>query len=182
MNISHIVSENKQFEYSIFGVSLICEYPLQNNCILQNEIGETVESDKVVNFSRIEKSPFPVDWETGELKHSRKYTSEQGEVWNRFYHFNNFDLLMFGWGADFYIYENQITCHLPDTRNEELMELFLLGPVLAFWLEKQGRLVLHPLRSCCWGLWGGCIPSSQRTWEEYTSIWIFKRWGCLTNR
>lgn len=45
--------------------------------------------------------------------------------------------------ADFYLRPDRIVCHLPDTRYRYLVEIQLLGVVLACWLEWRGVPALH---------------------------------------
>jgi hypothetical protein len=45
--------------------------------------------------------------------------------------------------ADFYCFKDRIICHLLDPACSELIEIFFLGEVLSFWLERQGVPALH---------------------------------------
>lgn len=45
--------------------------------------------------------------------------------------------------ADFYLWPDKIVCHLPEPRHRYLVEIQLLGVVLACWLEWRGVPALH---------------------------------------
>lgn len=56
------------------------------------------------------------------------------------------DLMRFIGTADFYIRPRRITCHLQapgHADQKRIVETLLLGTVLAWWLERAGRIVLH---------------------------------------
>lgn len=45
--------------------------------------------------------------------------------------------------ADFYLYQNRIVGHLLDSERAYMIEILLLGTVLAYWLERRGVVALH---------------------------------------
>lgn len=53
------------------------------------------------------------------------------------------ELLRFDGALDFYLGEAAIHCHLRDPDCRHLVELRLLGPVLAYWLERRSICALH---------------------------------------
>ncbi len=53
------------------------------------------------------------------------------------------DLLRFTGVGDFHLSDGRIDCHLRDPRHAFVVELRLLGPVLAYWLERAGLPALH---------------------------------------
>jgi hypothetical protein len=60
----------------------------------------------------------------------------------RLYHLPECEMLSFP-GADFCLWPDRIVCHLPDAARHHLVETYLLGPVLCYWLERQNIPVLH---------------------------------------
>lgn len=62
---------------------------------------------------------------------------------NALYRLDEGYALRFAGIADFYIGRRHITCHLRDAAYSDVVEIYLLGTVLAFWLEWQGRVALH---------------------------------------
>jgi len=66
-----------------------------------------------------------------------------GESVSHLYRALGFDVLREPRMLDFYFWPDRITCHLLDPRYRFLIELRLLGPVLAHWLENRGIPALH---------------------------------------
>jgi hypothetical protein len=97
----------------------------------------------VVDFACDQLPPFPVDLETGKLVYSLRYHTADAEMEDKLFRFGDYFVHRYGWGADFYIGHNHIDCHLRNPANQELVEFYLLGPELAFWLEWQGVPALH---------------------------------------
>lgn len=56
---------------------------------------------------------------------------------------NGCDVLRFATVADFYVCSTEVTCHLLDENDYPSAELYLLGPVLSYWLERQGIPTFH---------------------------------------
>src|SRR5665811_1255218 len=55
-----------------------------------------------------------------------------------FHAFQEFDVVRFRAIADYYVWPHRIICHLRDSSLAWLIEIQLLGMVLALWLEKRG--------------------------------------------
>ena len=67
----------------------------------------------------------------------------QGESLTYLFRRPGCDLLRFSEVADFHLADDRVDCHLLDPRYEFLVELRLLGPVLAYWLERRALPALH---------------------------------------
>jgi hypothetical protein len=52
-------------------------------------------------------------------------------------------VIRFANAADFYVAERSITCHLKDPTRRRAVEAWLLGPVMALWLERASVLALQ---------------------------------------
>jgi hypothetical protein len=59
------------------------------------------------------------------------------------YPFDQGEVLHFAGIADFYLWPDRIVCHLLAPAQQHLVEVLLLGVVLARWLERQGMPPLH---------------------------------------
>jgi hypothetical protein len=129
--------------YQIFGLDLISEYKFVSKMYRNADKSSSEDFSSRVFFTCSQFSPFSVDWENGELIYYWGYSTAEGVQWNKLYHFDTFDVFQFAWGADFYISTNHIDCHLRDPARRSLVELHLVGLVLAFWLERQGFPALH---------------------------------------
>jgi hypothetical protein len=53
------------------------------------------------------------------------------------------EILSFPQVSNFYLWPDRIVCHLLAPELRHVVELNLLGPVFAYWLERRGCLVLH---------------------------------------
>lgn len=59
------------------------------------------------------------------------------------YRQDGYDVLRYTDVADYYLWSNEIVCHLLDPAYEHLVEIRLLGSTFSLWLELQGIPVLH---------------------------------------
>jgi hypothetical protein len=128
--------------YLLFGLSLISDFPFIRKL---NTSTDKPDPSRLmpVYFACNNIPPFPVIWEEGNVVYSQRYRSANGESWDKLYHFADYDVICFAGGMDFYLHDNNIDCHIGNSTNQGLVELYLLGAVLAFWLEKQGIPTLH---------------------------------------
>ena len=89
-----------------------------------------------LSFSLVCSKPDHVNW--GDVK---PVTSRPGVL--SLYCYADYDVFHFDEIADFYIYSEQIICHLIDATSEYQVEVMLLGVVFSYWLEKRGIRALH---------------------------------------
>jgi hypothetical protein len=66
-----------------------------------------------------------------------------GDSLARLYRLADGELMRFGDALDFHLSGDRIDCRLNDPARRELVEIRLLGPVLAYWLERAGIPALH---------------------------------------
>jgi hypothetical protein len=59
------------------------------------------------------------------------------------YRTSEVDVLAYTAVGDFYLWPDRIVCHQRVSNSDGPLELYLLGLVLCFWLERHGRRVLH---------------------------------------
>lgn len=90
----------------------------------------------------VTRSPPPAGGEAGALVYTSPRRLPDGTSGCTLYRLPGCERLSFP-GADFWLWPDQIVCHLPDATLRHLVETYLLGPVFAYWLERQGRPVLH---------------------------------------
>jgi hypothetical protein len=96
-----------------------------------------------LTFTCSDQPPLSMDWEQATLLYSAPHRTESDESTVRLYRLNGCDALRFAGVADFYLWSDRIVCHLLDPAHDYLVEIQLLGPVLSFWLERQGIPALH---------------------------------------
>jgi hypothetical protein len=68
---------------------------------------------------------------------------EAGDSLSRLYRLPQCELLRFGEVLDFYLGADRIDCHLRQPGGRQMIEIRLLGAVLAYWLERMGIRALH---------------------------------------
>jgi hypothetical protein len=129
--------------YQFYGLNLISNYPFVGELNIRGDALDMDELSSPVCFACDDLPPFPVNWEEGKVVYSQKYCNIDGEAWDKLYHFYSYDVFRFAWGADFYLGSDRIDCHLHNSSYRSWVELYLLGAVLAFWLERQGFPALH---------------------------------------
>ena len=129
--------------YRIFGLDLISAYPFSGILYRRADKPDPDQLSASVYFACAQIPPFPVDWEKHNLVYFQGYRTPGGLRWDKLYHFEAYDVFRFSWGADYYLSHNRIDCHLYDLTYKSSVELFLMGIVLAFWLEREGYPALH---------------------------------------
>lgn len=107
------------------------------------EVSRREEPCREVTFTCGERPPPAVDPAGGERLFASRLRNAEGESVSYLDGLGGAFRLRLTGGADFYLLRRRIHCHLwrPDAR--PLVELGLLGTVLAFWLERSGRPALH---------------------------------------
>ena len=127
----------------VFGILLTSRYPLAGLTANTPTDGLEDEHAPRLHFECHSQPPFQVDWAEGRPAYVHVYQTEDGEKKTAIYRFADFDLLHLPDFADFYIGRERIDCHLLDESASAWVEIYLLGTILAFWLERAGMPVLH---------------------------------------
>lgn len=122
--------------YRLFGLSLASDFPF--TCVLPTTTGPadlsfTCQLTPPQHLDRLPSSPA----------YRHPYRNAEGESLFTWYRLNDYDVLRFTGVADFYLWPKRIVCQVLDFGLNYQVELYFLGPVLAFWLERQGVAVLH---------------------------------------
>ena len=130
-------------EYQLFGIDLVSDYPFRSSLFIKKGKSDSIGPAQVVFFSCSQSAPFPADQQLRDLFYSPGCDAADMERENEIYQLGAYDVIRLGWGADFYLRSNQIDCHLHNPAGQALVEPYLLGTVLAFWLEREGFPALH---------------------------------------
>lgn len=120
--------------YRLFGLTLGSDFPFESR--LQH-----TDSPPELAF-RCSRSA-PVEARLNELVYESPAKDESGGSLACLYRQPGAEILRFGELLDFYLFEDLIHCHLRDAAGRHLVELRLLGSVLAYWLESRGVCALH---------------------------------------
>jgi hypothetical protein len=120
---------------------------LQTNFHFANRLQSISANQKSVNptvaFTLTDSAPVTLDWEQLIPAFVSDRIVETGESVLTLYTHKEYDILRFTNIADFYIWPERIIAHSLNPDYTYLLEIRLLGTVLAFWLERRGMLALH---------------------------------------
>lgn len=123
-----------QRKHRLFGLTLESDFPFATRL----EPGEGL-ADLVFRVSTEPPSEPP----SGAPAYESPLLDEAGDSLSRLYRADSAEVLRFGEDLDFYLSSGRIDCHLRRPSARELIEIRLLGAVLAYWLEASGILALH---------------------------------------
>jgi hypothetical protein len=99
-------------------------------------------ADADVVFRRTDAAPEGVDWSTADVldEQGRRADGVPEFVFARL---GDVDAVRIPGAVDYYLRDDEIVCHLVDERHAYLVEIALLGMVMALWLERRGTATLH---------------------------------------
>jgi hypothetical protein len=122
----------------LYGFHLASDFPLANGC------GDGSSRDSPdLTFSVRRLAPAPPLWQQSPPVYASPWQTEDGESASLLYRTPGFEVLRFPGLFDFYLWADRIVCHLLDPSSHLLVEIRLLGPVFAYWLERRGMPALH---------------------------------------
>jgi len=122
--------------YRLFGFTLASDFHFANRLTPGAGVPD-------LTFTCVPAAPLPGGWEQAAPAYISPYRTEDGQIILYLYRQATCDVLCFTRVADFYLWPDRIVCHLLDPAYDYLVEIRLLGPVLSFWLERQGIPALH---------------------------------------
>ena len=118
-----------------YSLTLVVDFPLRTRL--------PGSSDPVdLTVSRVEK-PSLSGWEHQTPTFVSPVRMEDGRSTILLYRMGDVDVLRCTGVADFYVWEDRIDCSPLDPALGFAIEIFLLGIVLAYWLERRGSPMLH---------------------------------------
>ena len=129
-------SDNKWPKYHIYGLTLTSNYPFANRLLPSAD-------DPDLRFTCVMEPPISGGLRQSAPSFASSSCTKDGKSLIYLYQNTNYDVLRFTDIADFYLWPERIVCHLLDQAYDYAVEIYLLGMVLSFWLERQGILVLH---------------------------------------
>jgi hypothetical protein len=122
--------------HRVFGLRLDSDYPFASRLAKGSGTPH-------LTFSCVDQPPLDLDREQIEPSYASPPRTGEGEGNTLLYRLGACDILRFSGVADFFLWSDRIDCHILDPAYGFLVELRLLGPVLAYWLERQGIITLH---------------------------------------
>jgi hypothetical protein len=137
--------------YTVFGIVLESNFPFVNPLVrLKKEedncskpVAQEPASTVSLSFVCSDKAPTRVDWGGLTTQFISQQKTDEGESLLKFFHLDGFDILCFGRFMDFYVWPDQLVCHLLEPNAYHIVEINLLGIVLSYWLEARSILALH---------------------------------------
>lgn len=120
--------------HGLFGLTLLSDFDFESR--LGSAGGEPDLTFSVT-------AEAPVETRLGEPVYQSPLLDDAGDSLSRLYRLPRGELLRFGDALDFYLGADRVDCHLRRPEGRELIEIRLLGAVLAYWLERAGICALH---------------------------------------
>lgn len=122
--------------YRLFGVTLASDFAFANRLVPSAAVPD-------IRFSCSDRVDPRIDLDPAEARYQSPSRTPSGEPRLCLYHREDCDVLSFSPIADFFLYPERILCRLRDPALAYWVEIYLLGTVLAYWLERSGVLALH---------------------------------------
>lgn len=122
--------------YGIYGITLASEHPFRWPLI-------PVEAPATLRFDCVDEPPLAVPWDRLPPLHQGGADGSEDHPDIRYHRHDGVDVVRIRGVADHYLFDDRIVCHLHRADFAYLVEIQLLGMVLALWLEKRGVPTLH---------------------------------------
>ena len=127
--------------WSLYGVSLRSQHTFVN-AVPRAEPGVSVGADELT-FAYVDEAPLTSGWERTPHSHASKAMIDDDTSFLYVVEVGDCTVLRFSEVVDFFIWPKRILCRLIDPAYDYMVELHLLGFVMAYWLELRGVLALH---------------------------------------
>lgn len=127
---------NRAELHEVFGQILASEFPFKTRLA-------DGEGEPDLSFAAAEGTLEAADWRRLKPIYRSALRSPEGRSVLDLYATGGRQILRCGGIVDFYLESSTIGYDLLDREHAYLVELRLLGPVLAYWLECRGQLALH---------------------------------------
>lgn len=121
--------------YSIYGLVIETDFEFENRLIPADS------EPPDIRFRCVDEAP--VGFDVGGVPVFEAGDRGDGEPSFVIFRADGSELIHVHGSADFYLYDDRIDCQLLDPGKSHMIEILLLGTVLAYWLERNGVLALH---------------------------------------
>ena len=163
--------------YSIFGITLASDFPFANR--LARPVRQNGGAPDLT-FRCTRQPPVAFD-PSGPASYCSTYQNRAGESALLLYRFKGCDLLRLSGAADFYIWPEQIVCHLHEGGASYQAEIGLLGTALAYWLERRGVPALHAAAVAVEGRAAAFLSSNQGGKSSLAAALVQAGYALLTD-
>ena len=130
-------SNSKWTTYRLFGLTLASDFRLVKRLAL---LGNDAHN---LTFTCAVVESLPGDWTRVRPTYISPYKTKDGESILYVYRQPACDVLHFTDVADFYVWPDRIVCYQLQRAYRYQVEMWLVGAVLALWLEQKGIPVMH---------------------------------------
>lgn len=135
---------------------------LQSDFAFANRLAAGSSQVRVdLRFTCRETAPFPPDWQSTSPLYVSNAKTESKESSFAIYTLAEYSVIHFADTADYYLWPDQIYCHLLNPIYDYWVEIGFLGSVMSLWLELQGVLALHASAVTIFGRAVGFLGSKQ---------------------
>jgi hypothetical protein len=132
----NLVSGRSEQKYRLYGLTMLSDFPFANHLQVA---ADTLD----LRFECTPSPPHPVDWHHSVPVYATHERNDAGDHIASLHQLGDCDVLRLTGIADFYLLPGSIFAHLREEEYEYLVEINLLGVVLALWLERLGIPALH---------------------------------------
>lgn len=126
--------------YRAFGFTLTSDLPFRHH------LGEG-QGKVDLRFTHSSKPVVPGRWKDESPIYRSPLHFEDGESVSRLYRLGSglgsWEVFCFPGAADFFLQTDRVVGQAPGSTSADLVELRFLGPVLSYWMERQGIPTLH---------------------------------------
>jgi hypothetical protein len=125
--------------YRLYGITLATDHAFTW------PVPRTAADDRGVDVTFVvqDRPPLDVDLDTDDVVHGEPVLDDEDRPAITFHVTEDLAVVRIVGVADHYLFADRIVCHLHDASHTYLVEIQLLGMVLALWLERRGVPTLH---------------------------------------
>lgn len=123
-------------EYAVYGITLATDFPFRWPLVRGKGLPD-------LRFECVADPPLEVRWGDVRPAHEVAMEGREDRPHVLYYRMDGFDAVRIPEASDHYVFPDRIVCHLHDPALAYLVEIQLLGMVLAVWLERRGIPTLH---------------------------------------
>jgi hypothetical protein len=135
--------QSKDFSNSTWTTYRLFGLTLASNFRLVKRVALLANSAHNLTFTCTVVESVPGDWTGVPPTYISPYKTKNGESMLHVYHQPTCDVLHFTDVADFYVWPDRIICYQLQRASRYQVEMWLVGTVLALWLEREAIPVLH---------------------------------------
>ena len=152
----NLTTDKPTFElHGLYGLTLASRFAFANRLSTGSGMPD-------LRFSQVGQPPVDIVWQ----EHAAAYASgeqiDDGVYLLMLYQLPEVEVVRFAGMADYYLTSEEIVCHLLDADYDYAVEIWLLGTILAYWLERfRGIPALHAAASVVDGRAVGFLSTNK---------------------